>query len=192
MSIEGLFVRLGCEWTTALCMVVAVVSPPPGRIVFVPEGLNHERAPLLRKHRTFGKGRVVCHEVGEMDRSERDSLRATEMSGLLRRIRRVGDRRRNIGGLGRVLAGHPGEFLRVFAWLPGITNDTSHRPYRTGTPGSGTWDAGTGRELWTLHGRASRLYALAFSPDGNTLASSAVDGVLRLWEAHSAIACPPT
>ena len=47
------------------------------------------------------------------------------------------------------------------------------------------WDMGTGRELRTLY-RWERwwVFSVAFSPDGNTLASSGLSPV-RLWEASS-------
>ena len=47
------------------------------------------------------------------------------------------------------------------------------------------WDTGTGRELRTIGRDEGWIHTLAFSPDGNTLASGAQLGVLRLWEASS-------
>jgi WD40 repeat protein len=42
------------------------------------------------------------------------------------------------------------------------------------------WDAATGEELVRLPGHATYAYALAFSPDGATLASGSGDFTVRL------------
>ncbi|QXJ25740.1 protein kinase [Actinomadura graeca] len=48
------------------------------------------------------------------------------------------------------------------------------------------WDTRTGRERTpALTGHTGQLTGLAFSPDGATLASSAVDGTVRLWNVTS-------
>ncbi len=50
------------------------------------------------------------------------------------------------------------------------------------------WDAGTGRELPPFaipRNEASRIFSLAFAPDGRTLATGGEDGVIRLWEVSS-------
>ena len=44
-------------------------------------------------------------------------------------------------------------------------------------------DAKTGELVWSHLGRRGFMHQLAFSPDGNTLASAA-DGEVRLWDAR--------
>ena len=48
----------------------------------------------------------------------------------------------------------------------------------------GVWiyDANTGDEVALLTGHASIVRAVAFSPDGNTLASGSLDGTILLWD----------
>jgi WD40 repeat protein len=56
-----------------------------------------------------------------------------------------------------------------------------------GPPGSGevkVWDAQTGRELLTLQGHTSGLENVAFSPDGQRLASAG-GGEVKVWDAQT-------
>jgi WD40 repeat protein len=43
------------------------------------------------------------------------------------------------------------------------------------------WDATTGQELLTLAGHTDWVMGLAFSPDGKRLASTSLDGTVRIW-----------
>jgi WD40 repeat protein len=54
-----------------------------------------------------------------------------------------------------------------------------------GTAASGNgialWDANSGRELLTMTGHSGWVMGLAFSPDGKRLASTSLDGTVRIW-----------
>ncbi|MBW4467264.1 MAG: NACHT domain-containing protein [Pegethrix bostrychoides GSE-TBD4-15B] len=47
------------------------------------------------------------------------------------------------------------------------------------------WDIATGHCLSTFQGHSSKLWSIAFSPDGQTLASSSDDQTVKLWERDS-------
>ena len=47
------------------------------------------------------------------------------------------------------------------------------------------WDSMTGKELLALKGHADGVYSVAFSPDGQRLASASQDGSIQLWETIS-------
>jgi WD40 repeat protein len=76
------------------------------------------------------------------------------------------------GGAGPVLRGHAGRHLRTRRPDPGL-----RRPDHT----IRLWQTTTGRELIQLEGHRTRVDALAFTPDGRTLASADHDGVIKLW-----------
>ena len=45
------------------------------------------------------------------------------------------------------------------------------------------WDVATGRRLRTFHAHSDAVMGVAFSPDGNRLATVGNEGVLRIWDA---------
>ncbi len=44
------------------------------------------------------------------------------------------------------------------------------------------WKVDTGKQLQTLNGHQDRVSSLAFSPDGQTLASGSMDNTIKLWK----------
>ncbi len=44
------------------------------------------------------------------------------------------------------------------------------------------WDAASGQALQTLQGHTGWIWSVCFSPAGQALASSSVDGTIKLWD----------
>ncbi len=47
------------------------------------------------------------------------------------------------------------------------------------------WDGHTGSPLYKLQENGGPVYSLAFSPDGNLLASGGVNGLLHIWNSSN-------
>ena len=55
-------------------------------------------------------------------------------------------------------------------------------PAATLTIPSGLWDVATGELRLTFTGHSQQIGSVAFSPDGQTLASGSADHTIKLWD----------
>ena len=53
------------------------------------------------------------------------------------------------------------------------------------------WDAGPDRSLSRFKGHGSRVYSVAFSPDGRRIASASLDETVKVWDAAIGKVCSP-
>ena len=81
------------------------------------------------------------------------------------------------GALARLGKGSIGEGDRAVAWSPDGT-----RLAVASSIGIWLYDTDTGAEVVLLTGHTSWVLSVAFSPDGQTLASGSVDDTVKLWD----------
>ena len=85
--------------------------------------------------------------------------------------------------------------MRVVANFPGIVNFAISPDGKLlaacGSEGMRIWDTATGTVRASFKGHRGDVNAVAFSPDGDALASSAYDGTMLVWDVTALLARPP-
>jgi WD40 repeat protein/serine/threonine protein kinase len=86
----------------------------------------------------------------------------------------------------QVLKG-PASAIERVAFRPGLPGTAGSQLATASGSTVQLWDTATGEGRLTFHGHTSTVYALAFTPDGQVLASGAMEGVIKLWDAVSGL-----
>ncbi|MCS6861987.1 MAG: hypothetical protein NZT92_16900, partial [Abditibacteriales bacterium] len=63
----------------------------------------------------------------------------------------------------------------------GAPRPAGRRPARAGREEIVLWDLATGRAVRRMEGHTGGVSSVAFSPDGQHLASGSWDGTIRIW-----------
>ena len=95
------------------------------------------------------------------------------------------------GGELRALPGHT-DGVPALAFSPdgrllaASYGDGWERPFHVSHEGFKLWELATGKELHNFRGHRDDVLALAFSPDGQTLASGGLDQSIKIWDVATA------
>lgn len=81
-----------------------------------------------------------------------------------------------------------GVMIYDFAWSPDGKSIVAANPFHNGTAASESmaiWDVATQKVTTKFVGHTDAVNKIAWSPDGNYIASSAYDGTVRVWDAKT-------